>query len=210
MRFLKHNRSGQSLAEVLVATTITAILVVAAVALISPVIRNDKYVGKLGTSTALSRELLENVKTFTASNWHNISDRATSSLNKYYLITNTSPFQVTSGSSTVIVASTTYTTYFYVDEARRDITTKNVTTTLINSTIDPATLIVTVVTTFPDNQSSTVSQILTRFQNSVFIQSDWSGGEGAPPTTSSSINQFVTGSNINTTSTPGSIILNNL
>lgn len=210
MKYLKHNRSGQSLAEILVATTVTAILVVAAIALISPIIRNDKYVGKLGGATALSRELLENVRSFAASDWHNISDLATSSMNRYHLNASVSPFTVIVGNETTTISGTLYTRYFYIDEVRRNTTTKNITTSTLNSTVDPATLSITVVTTFPDNQSSTISRLVTRSQNTVFLQSDWSGGEGAPSSTTSTINQFVSSSNVNTTATPGSIILNNL
>lgn len=206
---LFNNRHGQSLAEVLIATTITALLVVAAVALISPVLRNDKYAAKSSTGASLGKELLDNVSSFTASNWHNIALLSTSSANRYYLITSSSPFSVASGTQAVIAASTTYTRYFYVDEVRRDSVTGNITTSTIGSVIDPATRMITVVTIVPQGPTSTISYIATRSQNSVFIQSDWSGGGNfaSGTATASTTSQFVSSSNINATATPGSIIL---
>jgi len=209
MKYFKFNRHGQSLAEVLIATTITALLVVAAVALISPVLRNDKYAAKSSTGASLGKELLENVSSFTVSNWQNIALLSTSSANRYYLITSSSPFSVSSGTETVITASTTYSRYFYLDEVRRDNLNGNITTSTIGSAVDPATRMITVVTVVPQGPTSTISYIVTRSQNSVFIQSDWSGGGtfASGTATASTTSQYVSSSNISATGTPGSIVL---
>jgi hypothetical protein len=210
MRYFGSGRCGQSLTEVLVATAVTTILILAAVALISPVLKNDRNVSSLAIGGALSRELLDNVRNFSESNWHNISDLSTSSANPYYLVAASSPFSTSSGAETIPISSTTYARYFYVDEVRRDLTSGDITNSTSNSSVDPASLRVTVIAAALRGPTSTISQVLTRSQNSVYVQTDWSGGGDVLFVASSAISQFASSSNINTTATPGSIILNTL
>lgn len=207
--FLK-DRWGQSLAEVLIATSVTAILIVAAISLISPVLQNGKRVNVLRVNSALNRELLDKTKSLAEGDWHNIANLSTSSVNRYYLSTTTSPFSIVPGTELISVGSTTYSRYFYIDEVWRDPVTGLITTSTGSPVVDPSTFRVTVVIVPTQGPSSSVSQIVTRSQNTVSSQSDWSGGAGFSGPTSGTVSQFSAGSNINTTTTPGSIILNNL
>ncbi|MEK7187569.1 MAG: hypothetical protein AAB691_01820 [Patescibacteria group bacterium] len=206
------NRSGQSLTEVLVATTITAFLVVAAVALIAPVLRNDQFAGKVATNGALGRELLDNVKSFAEANWFNIANLSTSSAVHFHLTTTTSPFALRNNDEVIIISSTTYTRYFTVSEVYRyPAPLQEIATTTSGTVYDPATRIIKITIISSNGPSSTVSRVLTRSQNVSYIQSDWSGGASSTlPATASTTNQYILSSNIDATSTPGSIQLDTL
>ncbi len=91
------DRSGQSLLEILVALGIGSILIIAAATIIVPSLRTNAQADKVQVSSSLGKELLENVRVFSEGDWHNISQIATSSANKYFLVSSVSPFVVATG-----------------------------------------------------------------------------------------------------------------
>src|SRR3989344_7250878 len=113
-------RDGQSLIEVLLALTVGTILIVAATSVISPSLRTNTQADKVQVSSALGKELLENVRVFSEADWHNIYNLNKTSANKYYLTTSTSPFSSVNGTESIVLATTTYTRYFYIDNIGRD------------------------------------------------------------------------------------------
>lgn len=201
----KHLRGGQSLVELLVAIAIGVILIAGAVAIISPALDTHRGVQGAKVAGALGKELLENVRVFGEADWHAIDALSTTSANQYYIIASTSPFTATSGIESVVVATTTYTRYFYLDDVYR-----NVSGNVLNDTsgsYDPSTKKVTVMFAWPPVASGTISTYVTRAQGQLFIQSNWSGGgnQDGPVTATTSNNTFSTSSNIDYTTTTGSI-----
>jgi len=113
-------KTGQSLVEILVALAVGTIFVLGVMIVMQSSLKMGKDSEKIQTSASLARELMDNVKIFTESDWHNISNLATTSANHYYLNTTSSPFTVSSGDETIMVGTTTYIRYFYVEDVYRD------------------------------------------------------------------------------------------
>jgi len=97
--FIIHHsdNKGQSLIEILVALAVGTILIIAAVSVIAPALRANTQADKVQVSSALGKELLENVRVFGEADWHNISNLATGSANKYFLVSAQSPFIAATG-----------------------------------------------------------------------------------------------------------------
>lgn len=202
---LHTRRSGQSLVEVLVAVAIGALFVIAAATIIAPTLKVSSEAGQIQAGTALARQLLDNVKTWADGDWHNILNLATSSANTYYLSTSSSPFSSVSGQESVRVSTTTYTRFFYLDDVYRDNSDLIVTA---GGSYDPSSKKVTIVYKWPPiNATHTISAYITRSANRVFWQTDWFNGPGqdGPVTTTNSA--FSTSSNIDYTTSSGSIYI---
>jgi prepilin-type N-terminal cleavage/methylation domain-containing protein len=109
----------------------------------------------------------------------------------------------TVGSESLVLGASTYSRYFYLSDVYR--TAGNIVTS--GGVYDPSTKLVTVVYTLPSGATSSISAYLTRHGENIYRQTDWSGGPGAsgPATTTGS--QFVTSSNIDYSTTTGSIYL---
>ncbi len=112
------DRSGQSLVEILIGIVVGVLLVLAATSLITPALRAGLNVSQIQASTALGKELLDNVRTFAEGDWHNISALATSSANPYYILAAQSPFTAVSGrESAVTEVPSGLIGYWKLDEA---------------------------------------------------------------------------------------------
>ncbi|MDO8664873.1 MAG: LamG-like jellyroll fold domain-containing protein [Candidatus Liptonbacteria bacterium] len=113
------NKSGQSLIEILVALAVGTILIIAAVSVIAPALRANTQADKVQVSSALGKELLENIRVFSEADWHNISNLATGSANKYFLVSTRSPFIAATGTEGILadgIASGTV-GYWKLDES---------------------------------------------------------------------------------------------
>lgn len=204
---MKAARTGQSIIEVLVAVVVGVVLVGAAAGLIAPSLQTNTQATRVQAAAALAKQLSDNVRVWSEGDWHNILNLATTSANKYYLIASTSPFTATSGVETVTVSTTTYSRYFYLTDVYRD-GGGNATTTATGNSYDPSTKLITVAYNWPNGTTTTLSAYLTRNRNSIYDQTDWSGGpnQAGPATTTNS--RFSTStSNISYASTTGSILL---
>ncbi len=191
--------------EVLVAIAIGVILIAGALAIISPALDTHRGVQGAKIAGALGKELLENVGVVSEADWHAIDALSTTSLNMYYMIASTSPFSVTTGTESVVVATTTYQRGFYVDDVYRNVSGKILNDT--SGSYDPSTKKVTVKFIWPPTASSTVFTYVTRTQGRLFMQTDWSGGgnQEGPITGTTSNKTFSTSSNIDYSTTTGSI-----
>lgn len=197
--------TGQSLIEVLIAVAIGVVMIGAVATLLVSALRLGTQAERVQAGVALGRELLDNVRVWSERSWQNIATLATTSANRYYLNASSSPFTLASGEENIVVATTTYTRYFYVDTVGRDAAGK-----ILGSggTDDPSSKKLTVVYRWPQSATNTLVTHLTRWQNNAFIQTDWSVGSGqnGPATTTGS--GFSTSSKIDFATTTGSIIIN--
>jgi len=190
-----------------VAATISAILVAAAITLIAPVVRSNSYTSRLQVGSSLGQELLENVRTTAANSWNAIYSRATSSANAFYIDTRTNPFSVASGVQTSTVNGVQYTRYFYIDEVYRTAEVDgNITTSTVGTYLDPSMRKITVVYRWPGSSTNTLSYYVARSNNQTYLQSNWT--EGSTSTiVSTTFSGFTTSSNINYSSSSGSILI---
>jgi hypothetical protein len=209
---LRVAREGQSLIELLVSIGVGVILIVGAVSVISTTIKTQGDTTHLQVAAGLGKQLLDNVRVSAEGNWHIIDSLSTSSLNRYYLITSSSPYTVATGTQSIALTTTTYTRYFYLDDVCRNSSSK---IDVCGTTLDPSTKKVTVVYGW-GNVTNSIFSYLVRANNSVFTQTDWSGGPNqvgvVTPTTVNT--KFSTSSNINyttstasPTSTTGSLVV---
>jgi hypothetical protein len=186
-------KSGQSLVEVLIATAVGIIFVLGATVIANFALKSRQDSEKNQVLASLSKELLDNVKIFADANWHNIDTLATTSANHYYLNTSTSSFTAVSGEQNILISSTTYTRYFYLDDVYRDGSGQIVES---GGTLDPSTKKVTVVYGVEGSTPKSISIYVTRSKNNVFVQTDWSGGSGQTGPITSSNEKFETSGNL--------------
>ncbi|GIW65271.1 MAG: hypothetical protein KatS3mg093_250 [Candidatus Parcubacteria bacterium] len=157
---------GQSLVEVLVALSVGIIFVLGTMVAVQMSLKSGKDSEKIQVSASLARELMDNVKIFSESDWHNISNLATTSANHYYLNTSSIPFTAVSGEENITISTTTYTRYFYVDDVYRDGTGK----ISSSGTFDPSTKKITIVYKWLGGSDRYLVTYLTRSKNVIFNQ----------------------------------------
>ena len=186
----------------LIAVAVGAILFIGAASLIVPAVKISTQANRTQTAATLEKGLLDNVTAWAGGNWGNVLALATSSAHPYYLLTAQSPFVATSGVQSIVMNSTTFTRYFYVDDAFRDSGGNLVTS---GGTDDPDTKQFTVVVNWPQGGTTTASVLLTRHSANAYSQTTWSGGGGASGPLTLVSDQFATSSNINYAS--GSLLL---
>ena len=201
MRSFVTETKGQSLVEVLIAIAIGVFVILVAAAIIGPTIRRSGELRKVQVANGIARELLENVRTFAESNWHNLDSLIPGTW--YYLSSSTG---VLSGTETLVISTnntTTYSRYFYIQDVLRDAGG----TIGPSGTNDSSTKQVVVVYGWLNGPTSTLSQYISRYKNRSFTQTDWSGGVNPGIVTITSTIYFVTSSNINYVSSTGSVII---
>lgn len=201
---------GQSLVEILVSITVGVIMIVGAIAIIAPALKINTDVNRAQVGAALAKELLDNVRAGTEANWHLIDTLATTSANLYYVM-GTSPFTIATGTESIAIATTTYTRAFYVDNVCRNVGFKiSGTGNCGGDVYDPTTKLITVRYVVPTNLTRTMSLYITRSSDRIFDQTDWSGGQNndtIPYTSTNTRNFYTTSTNINFTTSTGSMVI---
>jgi Tfp pilus assembly protein PilV len=203
---MKSRNQGQSLAEVLIAVAIGAILIVASVAVIVPALQSNTQAAKIQAASSLGKELMDNVRVWSEGNWNNVLALATGTTNVYYLNTSSSPFfaSVVSSTQSVVVGTSTYTRSFYLSDVYRNGAGAIVTTP---GTYDPSTKQVTVLYGWPGGPTNKMTTYIVRGKNAAFSQNDWSGGFGQNGPETSTNNQFATSVNIDYSTSTGAIFV---
>lgn len=202
--FCTHKTSGQSLVEVLIATAVGVLFIVAAVSVVVPALRGNSYGSKNATALGLARESLDAVMTLAQSDWHTI-DRLTTSTVQYNIETTESPFYIFEGYAEYNLGGVNYGRYFILDDVHRD---ASGVITDDGGTYDPSTKKITVYYSFDGQPAKSISGYLTRTQLATFTQTDWSGGavENSAVTTVAT-STFATSTNISYASTTGSFTI---
>lgn len=212
LKFKKEN-FGQSLIEILVAIAIGVIIIGAAAAIIIPALRSNNAVNEAKIAANLGKELIENVTAFAGADWHNLEDlTATTPTSFYFLTTSTLGFQSSVGIEQIVVGTTTYSRWFFVESVCRS-SNAIITSTIGNNysdcgilDFDPSTKKISVSFNWTDGATSTISTYLTRFRSRSLNQTNWSGGATSSlVSTSSSVDYFSTSTNINFSSSTGEI-----
>lgn len=196
-------RRGQSLVEILIAVGVGALLVTGAGMAIAPSLRTNTQAYRVQAGTGLAKELLENVRVWSESDWHNILNLATSS-ERYYLTTSSSPFVSVTGTESIVVATTTYTRSFSVDDVYRDASDLIVTS---GGSYDPSTKKVSINYVWLNSATATITSYVTRNRNNFFWQSDWLGGSGQTGPVTSTNDMFASSTKITVSTSTGSITI---
>ena len=212
--------SGQSLVEIIIAIAVGAILIGGATAVLIPILRSNLETRHVQIATSLAQEYLDNVQNLTESNWlniYNLTPKGPSS--QFYLRATSTTYEILSGATSTVVEGRTFTRYFSIENTSRNLCgASDITTNATSSCAsgpgssgvadDPSTQKITAIVTWPESRSISKTQYLTRNINKVFVQTDWSAGPGQEGPITSENNQFATSTNINYTTTTGSIIIN--
>ncbi|HCX45356.1 TPA: hypothetical protein DGT35_02015, partial [Patescibacteria group bacterium] len=169
------NKSGQSLIEILIAMAVGTITILAAVTVLTLMLRVGKQDVSFQTAAFLEQEVVDNLLVTAERDWQEVAE--TSDNKKYYLkITETKGvFEIVEGTKTVAIDDVDYTYYIEFDEVNRS------SSGAISSSgsKDPSTRRVELLVTWKfqgDDEISTVTKYITRSKNEVFRQTNWSGG----------------------------------
>lgn len=224
--FQSFNRNnGQSLIEVLIGMSIGAILIGAAAASTVFVLRSNYDVKTTQIASSLADEYIGNINSLVLSDWQKIytPPAGKGADSQFYLTASGTTFVLVSGVTTTVVEGKNFTRYFSIENVSRNLCgagdiSINATTSCAqigDSGIadDPSTQKITVNAQWEGGRSLNKIQYLTRIQNKVFIQTDWSGGANqeffATSTNNTSVNsKFATSTNnINYSSSTGAITI---
>jgi len=211
-------QKGQSLIEILIGLVIGVIIIGAVVGLLIISLRSDSDTKSTQTATSLAQDNIDKIKSISDSDWNKIYNLLRGSTSTYYISYNasSSAYDVLSGYETSTFEGKVFRRYFYVEDVNRDqcgvgsISTSSITLScgvgyswpppVSQIDLDPSTLKVTTIIFWNNNQRNVkISQYITRTQNQVFQQTDWSGGPGQenfPISNSSTVvnNKFATSS----------------
>ena len=201
---MQDTRSGQSFIELLVAIAVGAIFMVGIAMIIAPSLSENGQAAKIQAAATNAQSLMGNVRVWSEGSWQNVLALATGSTYQYHLITSSSPYTATTGIESIVTATTTYFRYFYLSDVYRD-TNGNVTST--GTVYDPSTKQISVVYNWTGGKTSTMAAYITRNDNAAFDQASWSGGPNSSTVATSVSNQFASSSNIDYTSSTGSIFV---
>lgn len=199
------SRSGQSLLELLIAIVVGMIFMAGISVIVISSLSESSQALRIQTAATGADSLLNNVRVWSEGNWSNILSLATGSANEYYLITSSSPYTATTGVQSVIVATTTYESYFYLSDAYRT-SAGAVTSSPVGTTYDPSTKQISVVYYWVNGSTtSTMTTYITRNHDDAVDQTDWSGGPNPTGVATSVGNQFASSTNIDYTTSTGEI-----
>ena len=211
-------QKGQSLIEILIGLVIGVIIIGAVVGLLIISLRSDSDTKSTQTASSLAQDSIDKIRSLSESNWNKLYNLSRGSTSTYYIYYNasSSAFDVLSGNETSTFEGKIFTRYFYVEDVNRNqcgvgsISTSSITPScavgyswpppISQIDLDPSTLKITIVVFWNNDQRNVkISQYITRAQNQVFQQTDWSGGPGQenfPISDSSTVvnNKFATSS----------------
>mgnify|MGYP001588538723 CR=1 FL=1 len=201
------------------------IIVGSAVLVLTVTLRISRQNRFLQTATFLGQELLEHLTVYAGTKWYCAEDPCPdTNLNqglynlspggRYHLatssVTNTAPFVWVSGNESVVGSDgITYTRFFQKENVWRDSSNNILDPEDINGYEDPSTQRVIVTVSWPDGGQVQFSKYLTRHNNVVMRQTDWSGGDETDPSypalDSITVYDVPASSNIDHEATPGAV-----
>lgn len=202
----KQQRAGQSLIEVLVALAIGVILIGAAAFAIATTLRLSGDREKSQIASGLAMELAEKVEAVTSADWLSIYNLPVKGLaGQYFVATSTGDLVITSGVEQVTFQNAVFTRFFTVDDVCRD---SGAGSFLVDcgdagALGDPSSQKISISVSWNVQgalKSSVLTRYLTRSQNAVFRQSDWSGSYGVLGPIEEPTDVYATSSNIDTAS----------
>lgn len=199
---------GQSLLEVIIAVAVGTIAILASITVLTLILRISRQDVSLQTASFLERDLADKLSITAERNWQiikGLSDGA-----DYYLVpAGGGNFNPVAGREIVIIDGLTYEKFFQIGSVSRNIGGEIVVSGGVD---DPSTKKADIFVEWQfggDTANSSVSRYLTRANNFVIRQTDWSGGVDAsdPALTLPKNIFFAASSTIDFDSRPGQIKL---
>jgi len=201
-KFSKKSKKGQILIELIVAITLAAIIIGVGAHLIDLSLYSNKFAKEKLKALYLLQEYQEALENIVKEKWHLLYNLSKGEPNHYYLDSSTGKWVIQSGEENINLGGISYQRYFIVEDVFR-----------LNGDInpsgnnDPSTQKITI-KIFWNDDSLEIFKYLTRWPNELFVQTDWSGGEGQlGPITSPNDKYWSDDGNIDVLDTPGSIKL---
>ncbi len=178
------NQSGQSLIEIIIGLGIGTALIGAAVVAIIFMLRSGAVNQKFQIAAGLNREIADKIKTVVSANWNDLYkiNGGKGENTRYHVDFSSDKFIFENDETSTIIEGTDYVSFFSVEDVCRGDASNDITGVMfcgVGSSEDPSTQKVTVYTRWSTGQSTTelkVPDYLTRWENAVFQQTDWSGG----------------------------------
>jgi type II secretory pathway component PulJ len=202
------SRRGQSLLEVIVGLSIGAILIGAGAFAVSSMLQANFTLQKSQSASALNQELMDQVRAFAGADWQNLAALSKSSTTPRFLVATGSILVVSNGTEDLTSNNNAFTRFFTVEDACREVGAQGALTGTVpcagGSVTDPSAQYVAVYTRWQSAGNTgevKSSEYLTRWNNVVFHQSDWSGGAGETGVLVEPGNRFATSTNVDVTST---------
>ena len=198
------NKSGQSLIEILIAMAVGIITILAAVTVLTLMLRISKQDVSFQTAAFLEQEVVDNLLVTSERDWQEVAN--TSEDKQYHLETTETRgvFVIKEGTETVFIDGVDYIYYLEIDPVKRD----DDGAISSSGTDDPSTKKVKLSVTWKfqgDDEISTVTKYITRSKNEVFRQTNWSGGptETSDETISDITHEFYESTDLDFVGQPG-------
>lgn len=223
---------GQSLIELVIGMALGVILITATVNIIAVNLRNSLETRTVQTAAALLQEYRDALQAIGDSNWLTMycppagicPGDPKGGASQFYLKKTGTMYGIMGGTTSTIIEGRTFTRYFSIENINReDCGVGKITASAAipcplfeqgSGAIaeDPSTQKIVMTVGWTGGRSAQMTQYLTRNKNRILHQTDWSNGSGQvsfPTSTQGTIinGGFASGTNINVTSTPGSIIV---
>jgi Tfp pilus assembly protein PilV len=208
-------QTGQVLVEIMVASVLLLFISLGIVEVLSTSARSIDQTMNQVVAVFLGQEEGEALRAISREDWHFITNLATSSSNTYFATSSSGKWATTSGNEAVVLNSISYTRSFYLSDVYRSTSSATSTGDIVGSGgyYDPSTSKATIQISWTDpgtGASNTFNQTLyvSRYLNTTFAQTDWSGGGlDTEATTAVATTTFTTSTGIDYASTTGSILL---
>lgn len=169
---------AQILVETIIGVGVVGLLLAAIIPLFIVGIKAGPEAWKSDTAWMLANELVEGANAVKRDNWNNIYQLTKSS--PYHSVNNAGTWQLVAGAENLTINNLQFSRQIVIDNVSR--TGLNgageLETSYNPARDDPSTQKITVTVTWPSSSGLTLVDYLTRFQNSTWVQTSWTGGAG--------------------------------
>ena len=203
---------GQSFIEIIIAFLIGALLIIASSSAVVLIVRNNLESKNNQIAAFLVQELVDNIQAVSESDWNSFYNLAPKGSSSQYYVSSTRA--IINDVEVLTIKERNYTRYFSIENVNRDICgtgdiSSAATSTCLGAEVleDPSTQKITAFVNWAGNHSISIVQYLTRHRDSVFAQSNWSGGALLNEIITFSNYRFSTSTDIDFAITTGSIVL---
>ena len=200
-------KKGQALIEILIGLAVAGTLIGAATTALVAILRSGLETKNFQIASSLGQELMDNVKTVAEADWHNIYNLSKGQNTQYRAMASGTASIIFSGVATSTVGNITYTKFFSIDNVKR---LSGIISVDFLAVDDPSTQKIVSHIQWP-SASRTAEAVLTvylsRWRNLISRQTDWSGGSGQAGPVPELNKKFASSTDIDYSSSTGSIII---
>lgn len=200
-------RRGQALIEILIGLAVGGILIGGATAAVVAILRSNMESKNFQTASSLSQELIDDAKTLAEADWHNVYNLSKGPGTQYYVAASGTVLAVFPGATTTLAGNVAYAKFFSIENVSRLAGDISVSPSAVD---DPSTQKITSHVQWLSAGKTLevpITVYLTRWRNAISRQTDWSGGSSQAEPIIEFGNQFASSTNIDYSSSSGSIII---